>query len=179
MKNNYIFLSDGFEEIEVLAVVDILRRAEIPTITVSMNENLEVTSSRNVTVIADTLFNYNDYLDASYLILPGGSTRLNDYTELKELLLEYNNKGGRIAAICAAPMVLGCLGLLEGKNATCYPGFEQYLQGATFVNAPVVVDGTMVTANGPAAALAFGYKLVEIICGKEVSDRIKEQMMYV
>ncbi len=178
MKTSYLFLSDSVEEIEALAVVDILRRAQIPITTISMNETLEVRSSHGVTISADALFAECDYSDADYLILPGGSTRLNDYEHLKSLLLAHAERGGRLAAICAAPMVLGGLGLLDGKRATCYPGFEGMLGGATFVEESVVIDGSTVTGNGSASSLKFAYALVEQICGEGSSVKLMQQMMY-
>lgn len=178
MKTSYIFLSNSFEDIEAMAVIDILRRAEIPVVTISMNNTLEVKSSHGVTVLADALFSKSELSDANYLILPGGSTRLNDYAELKDLLVEHNAKDGHIAAICAAPMVLGGLGLLDGKRATCYPGFECYLTGATVVKESVVVDGTITTANGPASSLAFAYTLVAQIRGEECAETLKKQMLF-
>ncbi|MFI3270112.1 MAG: DJ-1 family glyoxalase III [Rikenellaceae bacterium] len=178
MKTTYIFLSDSVEEIEALAAIDILRRAQVPIISVSMNETLTVLSSHGVTIAADVLFAECDFSDADYLILPGGSTRLNDYDELKSLLVAHNQRGGRLAAICAAPMVLGGLGLLDGKRATCYPGFEGMLGSATFVAEPVVVDGSTITANGAGSAMAFGYALVEQICGEQRSVEIQQQMMF-
>lgn len=178
MKTSYIFLSDGFEEIEALAVVDILRRAQIPTKTISMNATLEVHSSHGVTLFADELFTGAKFEDADYLILPGGSTKLNEYEDFKALLLKHSAEGGRIAAICAAPMVLGGIGLLRGLRATCYPGFEEYLQGATFVAESVVVDGTTITANGPASSLKFAYAIVEQVCGAESAENIRHQMCF-
>lgn len=178
MKTSYIFLSDNFEQIEALAIVDILRRAQIPTKTISMNSTLEVRSSHGVTVLADALFDRGELSDADYLILPGGSTKLNEYEQFKELLVEHAERGGCIAAICAAPMVLGGIGLLKGKRATCYPGFEQYLDGATFVDEAVVVDGSITTANGPASSLKFAYELVRQICGEQLATTIQQQMMY-
>lgn len=160
-----------------MAVVDILRRAEIPVETISMNETTTLLSSHGVRIEADRLFVKGELLEADYLILPGGSTKLNEYDQLKELLVEHAQRGGRIAAICAAPMVLGGLGLLDGKRATCYMGFEQTLTGATFVAQPVVVDGSTITANGPASALKFAFALVEQIRGLECANAIKEQMM--
>ncbi|MFI3306481.1 MAG: DJ-1 family glyoxalase III [Rikenellaceae bacterium] len=178
MKTSYIFLSDGFEEIEALSVVDILRRAEISIITLSMNDTLTVKSSHGVTVVADALFRGSDLSDGDYLILPGGSTKLNEYDDLKLLLRSHADRGGRIAAICAAPMVLGGISLLDGKRATCYPGFEKYLVGATFVDEGVVVDGAIITANGPASSLKFAYTIVEQIVGAEVAATIRQQMIY-
>ncbi len=178
MKKSYIFLSDSFEDIEAIAVIDILRRAGAPIVTVSMNETLEVTTSHHVTILADILFDKSAITEAEFLILPGGSARLNDYDELKSLIVEHAKSGGRLAAICAAPMVLGGLGLLSGKRATCFPGFESYLKGATLIEAPVVVDDTITTANGAGAALEFGYTIVEQICGKEKADTLRSQMQY-
>lgn len=175
MKTSYIFLSNSFEDIEALAVIDILRRAQVPIISVSMEESVQVTTSHAVTVLADALFSDIDFTDADTLILPGGSPRLNEFDNLKALLSAHH---GRIAAICAAPMVLGGLGLLNGKRATCYPGFEKYLTGAELVTAPVVVDGNITTGNGPAAALAFSYALVEQICGIEKANTLRLQMGY-
>lgn len=177
-KISYLFLSDSVEDIEAIAVVDILRRAHIPIQTVSMNSTLEVISSHGICIKADTLFDKEMFHDADYLILPGGSTKLNEYDHLKELLKEHYERGGGIAAICAAPMVLGGIGLLNGKRATCFPGFEESLSGAIFVDEPVVVDGSTITANGPAAALKFAYTLVEQICSKERVEIIKKQMMF-
>ncbi|MFI3286442.1 MAG: DJ-1 family glyoxalase III [Rikenellaceae bacterium] len=178
MKTSYIFLSDSFEDIEAIAIIDIMRRAQIPVESVSMNSSLEVTSSHSITVKADRLFDKQSLNSAEYLILPGGSTKLNEYDELKTLLVEHNAANGRIAAICAAPMVLGGIGLLQGKRATCYPGFEKYLTGATFIDAAVVVDGSIVTSNGPASTLKFAYALVKELCGAHQAAIIQQQMMY-
>lgn len=178
MKTSYLFLSDSFEQIEALTIIDILRRADIPVESVSMNSSLEVRSSHGVEVKADRLFVKEELADANYLILPGGSTKLNEYDDLKSLLVEHAKRGGVVAAICAAPMVLGGIGLLEGKRATCFPGFEQYLRGATFVDDQVVQDGAIITANGPASSLKFSYTLVEQIKGEEVAAAIMSQMMY-
>lgn len=177
MAASYLFLSTGFEEIEALASIDILRRAEIDLRTVSMEETLSVRGSHGVSVEADMLFDADALQDAEYLILPGGSTRLNDFEELKSAILRHTERGGSVAAICAAPMVLGGLGLLRGKSVTCYPGFESYLEGATFVDQPVVVCGEIITANGPAASMEFAFALVAKIKGEETARSIAKMMM--
>ncbi len=177
MATNYLFLSTGFEEVEALAPLDVLRRAGIDVCSVSMEGSLAVRGSHGVTVEADMLFDVAALEGAEYLILPGGSTRLNEFEELKKALLKHVDEGGSVAAICAAPMVLGGLGLLAGKEATCYPGFEGYLTGATFVDRSVVLSGTTITANGAGSAIEFALALVAQIKGKEVADSIAKAMM--
>lgn len=174
----YLFLADGFEEIEALATVDILRRGEVDITTVSMNEDCRVMSSHGIAVCADTLFADADYTDAEMLILPGGSTKLNEYDCLKALLKEHNAKGGKIAAICAAPMVLGGIGLLQGRKATCYPGFEQYMDGAEYTAQLVTADGNITTGRGPAATLPFAYTLLADLKGQRVSKAVQDGMIF-
>ena len=124
---NYIFLDNGFEEIEAITTIDLLRRANIALATVSVSGNEIVLGAHNIPVKADRLFADVDFADAEMLILPGGATNLIERKPLCELLVQHNQQDKLIAAICAAPAVLGQLGILQGKQATCYPGFEQYL----------------------------------------------------
>ena len=124
---NYLFLDNGFEEIEAITVVDLLRRAGIPLTTVSITGKPMVLGAHNVAVEADGLFENVDFDDAEMLILPGGQTKLDQHNGLCELLTQHNEADKLIAAICAAPSVLGKLGILKGKQATCYPGFEKFL----------------------------------------------------
>ncbi len=179
MRKSYIFLSDQVEDIEAITVIDILRRADIPLATISMNEGLTVTSKHGVKIAADELFSAVDFSDAAHLILPGGSTRLNDYPALKELLVSHSTAGGKISAICAAPMVLGGLGLLAGHRACCFPGFELSLIGAQVVSESLVKDGNFITANGPGAAPMFAFAIVEDLRDAAVAEQIKEQMCYI
>lgn len=173
MKTTYIFLTTGFEEVEALAAVDVLRRAGLNVKTVSVEDSRLVTASHRVTVEADLLFEEADFSDAVLLALPGGTTRLNEFEKLKKLLLTSYEAGVKIAAICAAPMVLGGLGLLKGKKATCYPSFEKYLTGAILAtDQPVVIDGNIVTGKGPAFALEFALTLAELIAGKAKRDEV-------
>lgn len=174
----YIFLSDGFEEIEALATVDILRRGGVDVTTVSMNNDCRVMSSHGIAVCADCLFANADYTNAEMLILPGGSTKLNEYDCLKALLKEHNAKDGKIAAICAAPMVLGGIGLLQGRRATCYPGFEQYMDGAEYTSQLVTIDGNITTGRGPAATLPFAYTLLADLKGERISKVVQDGMIY-
>lgn len=174
MKDIIVFLTTGFEEIEALGTIDILRRAGLNVKSVSLEDKREVTSSRNVTVLADTMFaDIKNYSDAEMLVLPGGTPRYNEHEGMKKEVLAFANSGKNVAAICASPMVLGGLGLLRGKNATCYPGFEKYLEGANLqTDKAVVVDGNIITGRGPGLTIDFALQLVEIIAGKAKRDEV-------
>lgn len=173
MKTTYIFLTTGFEEVEALAAVDVLRRAGLSVKTVSVEASRLVEASHHVKVEADLLFTEASFSDAELLVLPGGTIRLNEFEDLKKLLLTFYRAGIKIAAICAAPMVLGGLGMLKGRKATCYPGFEKYLTGAILAtDQPVVVDGNIVTGRGPAFALEFALTLVALVAGKAKRDEV-------
>ena len=174
----YLFLVTGFEEVEAIAPIDIFRRAGLPVTTVSITDELTVTGSHGIPVVADTLLTDNDYSDATLLFLPGGTVKIAEHEGLQQLILAHNDAGRPLAAICAAPMLLGILGLAEGKRMTCYPGFETYLKGAEYTAALVERDGLMFTGKGPAAALALGYAIVEYLCGKDKAEDLKQGMMY-
>ena len=177
----FVFLATGFEEVEALGPIDVCRRAGLEVTTVSITGELTVMGAHGIGIVADTLFADNDYSDADLLFLPGGmpgSSNLNAHEGLRKALLAHHAAGKALAAICAAPMVLGNLGLAQGKKMTCYPGFEQYLTGATYTAALVERDGLLFTGKGPAAALGLGYAIVEHFCGKETADQLKQGMMY-
>ena len=177
----YVFLATGFEEVEALAPIDVCRRAGLEVKTVSITDDLAVVGAHGVPVVADSLFDDNDYSDADMLFLPGGmpgSTNLDAHEGLRQVILAHNKAGKALAAICAAPLVYGNLGLAQGKKMTCYPGFEKFLAGATYTAALVERDGLMFTGKGPAAALALGYMIVEHFCGKDVADQLRQGMMY-
>ena len=181
MKKVFVFLADGFEDIEALGTVDILRRGGVDAITVSIMEDEYVTSAHGVLVKADETFDEADFEGADMLVLPGGlpgSTNLRDYVPLQKLLLKHNESNSLIAAICAAPMALGNIGLLEGKRATCYPGCEGTMTGAEYTAELCTVDGNIITGEGPAAVFPFAYTLLDILAGKGASDGLKEGMMY-
>lgn len=178
MKTIFVFLTTGFEEIEALGTVDILRRAELNVKTVSLTGNKQVVASHQIPVIADLLFEEIDLSTAEMLVLPGGTPKYNDHEELKKALLTFALKGEKVAAICASPMVLGGLGLLDGKNATCYPGFERYLKGAILqTEKAVIVDGNITTGRGPGLTIDFALKLVELVAGKEKSDAVAKGLL--
>ena len=173
MAKVYEFLATGFEELEALAPVDILRRGGQEVITVSVTGSLFVESSHGVTVKADQLFEDTDLGDADLLLLPGGmpgSKNLNVHEGVRAALTSHAAKKGLIGAICAAPMVLGSLGLLQGRRATCSPGFEIYLTGAE--------DGNIITGEGPAASMPYAYALLARFIDEQAVTTLKGKMQF-
>lgn len=182
MKESFIFLADGFEEIEALTVIDVLRRAEMPVKTVSISSSEYVTGAHGVTVKADTVFDKQLLSDPEWLILPGGmpgATNLYEHEQLREILVRHNDEKKKIAAICAAPaVVLGQLGILNGKKATCYPGFENLCVGAKMIDSPVVVDDNIVCGNGPANAMSWALNIVGVAKDEQAALHIANGMLY-
>ncbi len=174
---NYIFLDKGFEEIEAITTIDLLRRAEIALTTVSVTGNLLVTGAHQIAVQADALIEKTDFSDAEMLILPGGATHLDACKPLCDLLVKHNEQDKLIAAICAAPSVLGKLGILQGKQATCYPGFEGYL-GESYVGGLVVESKNIITAKGPGLSADFAFCLIEKLASPEVADAVYDAAQY-
>ena len=177
----YIFLAEGFEEVEALAPLDILRRAGIEVETVSISDNQVVVGSHNVPVLADRILPAVDFDDAEMIVLPGGlpgSTNLDACEDLRAGIKELYDAGKPLAANCAAPMVYGHMGLLQGLKATCYPGMESNLEGATYTGALVEKDGQFITGKGPAAAFEFGYAIAEHFLGKEKVQPLRDGMIY-
>lgn len=181
MAKVYEFLATGFEEVEALIPLDIMRRAGVDFKTVSVTGEKVVESAHGVKIEADLLIEEADFSDADLLMLPGGlpgATNLNEHAGVKKALVEQNIRGKMIGSICAAPMVLGGLGMLEGKRATCYPGFEEYLEGAEYTHELCTVDGNITTGEGPAATFPYAYKLLEALTDKKTADGIAGGMMY-
>lgn len=174
---NYLFLSTGFEEIEALTTVDLLRRAGVNLKTVSCEDNIMVRGSHDINVMADCLYGDVDFSDAEMLILPGGSRRLGEFPALCDLLKKHNEENKMIAAICAAPSVLGDLGILEGKQATCYPGFEGYL-GDSYIGGLVVESKNIITAKGPGLSADFAFCIIEHLAGEDVADEVYDKAQY-
>lgn len=181
MKTSFLFLADGFEEIEALTCVDVLRRAGIPVKTVSISESLQVKGAHDITVKADHLFDSTLFNDPEWLILPGGlpgADNLYNFAPLQGLLKRHNDADGKIAAICAAPgVVLGKLGILKGKKATCYPGFEELMEGAEAMQQPVVADGNIITGNGPANAMLWALYIVRATIGENEAVKVGNGML--
>ncbi len=175
----YMFLAEGFEETEAIASLDVIRRAGIEIKTVGVSGK-EVCGSHGVKVLADIELSDVSFEDMRGVILPGGmpgTTNLQNNEEVKKSILYCAENNLLVAAICAAPMVLGGLGLLKGKNAVCYPGFEQYLDGATLCADGAVMDGNVVTGKGAGASMLFGAKIVDFFMpGK--GEEILAQMQH-
>ena len=181
MAKIYVFLADGCEEIEALTPVDILRRAGEEVVTVSVMGRKEVTGSHKITIQADTVIEDGTFTDGSVLVLPGGmpgTLNLGKNEKLKELILSYHREGKRLAAICAAPSVLGKLGVLEGRQAVCFPGFEDKLSGAEYTGTGVVTDGNITTARGLGYALDLGLELTGLLISREKAAELKAQIQY-
>ena len=174
---NYIFLDNGFEEIEAITTIDLLRRANIALTTVSVTGVEMVLGAHNISVKADKIFQDVDFADSKMLILPGGATNLIERKPLCELLLKHNEQDQPIAAICAAPAVLGQLGILQGKQATCYPGFEHHL-GESHVGGLVVESKNVITAKGPGLSSDFAFCIIEKLAGSEVADQVYDAAQY-
>ena len=174
---NYLFLDNGFEEIEAITPIDLLRRADIPVTTVSVTGQKQVKGAHGILVEADAEIENTDFSDAQMLILPGGQTRLGDCKALCDLLVKHNAEDKQIAAICAAPAVLGQLGILEGKQATCYPGFEEQL-GESYVGGLVVESKNIITAKGPGLAADFAFCIIEKLTDDETADRVYDTAQY-
>ncbi len=182
MSTIYAFVADGFETVELLTPVDLLRRAGEEVMLISVTGKRSVTSAQNVMIACDRLIGEVDLEEADLYFLPGGmpgTTTLGACEMLTEALKKAAaNPDKRIAAICAAPSVLGSLGLLEGKKATVYPGFESRLTGAVLVKEGVVTDGNITTARGMGLALPFGLELVKLMCGRGACEHIYESIQH-
>ena len=177
----YIHLAEGFEEVEALTAVDVLRRAEIEVQTVSVTSSKMVSGTHGINVEADIMFEQADYTKCEMIALPGGmpgSENLENHQGLAAHIKCFGENGKRLAAICAAPMVLGTCGVLEGKRATIYPGMEDRLTGAEATGEDVTTDGNVITGKGPALAMEFALELVEVLKGKEAADAVADDLLY-
>ncbi|MDR3261465.1 MAG: DJ-1/PfpI family protein [Tannerella sp.] len=180
MKKVFLFLATGFEEIEAIGTADILRRGGVELTTVSITDALAVSGAHQLPVVADLLFEQADYADADALILPGGgpgSQLLNGHDALKQLLVRHYEQNKLVAAICAAPLVLGGLGLLKGKRATCYPGVEPQLTGAILTDEPAVKDGNIITGKGPGLVFDFGLAILAALQGEATANSVAGDLL--
>ena len=182
MAKVYVFLADGFEDVEALIPVDVLRRGGVEVVTVSTTEFTQVESAHGVSIEADIQFDQSDYADADLLMLPGGmpgASNLFAHEGVCKALKAQHAAGKKIAAICASPaVVLAPLGILDGKRATCYPGFEEALAKATYTGDLVTVDGNITTGEGPAAAFPYAYTILADLVDQQTSDQIVEGMRF-
>jgi DJ-1 family protein len=176
----FIFLANGFEETEAIATIDVLRRGSVAVSIVSITGEVIVTGSHGINIVADALFEDVSFDSNELLILPGGmpgTQNLQNHEELGKLLKKQFSNNQYIAAICAAPKILGHLNLLSEKEVSCYPGYEDELTGATLSKLNVVRDGNIVTAKGAAFAIDFGLKLLELLKGIEVANKVAQAML--
>ena len=183
MSEVYVFLADGFEEIEALAPVDLMRRAGLKVITVSVSDSRLVTGAHGIGVNADALISDTDLSGAAMLVCPGGmpgASNLAACPRLTDALSAQFKAGGYVAAICAAPAVtLAPLGILNGHQATCYPGFEGQLTagGAIHYDGRVAVDGNVITSNGPSSAIPFALALITALRGPESAQQVADGIL--
>lgn len=181
MKRISVFLADGFEEIEGLTVVDILRRAGVQVETVSVNGSNTIHGAHQIEVKADRIFEEMDFANVDMLVLPGGmpgTLHLQEHEELGKLLKTYDENNKYVAAICAAPSVLGGLGILDGHKACCYPSFEERLGNAEVVFEQVVEDDNIITSRGMGTAIPFALRLTEVLCGVEKAEEVKKAILF-
>ena len=183
MSKVYVFLADGFEEIEGLTVVDLLRRAGEEVETVSIMGRKMIEGSHKIKVEADALFEETDFTEGKMLVLPGGmpgTKYLAGYKPLTDLLTDFNSKGKKIAAICAAPSVFSGLGFLKNRKATSYPSFMEIIagDGANTSEDNVVVDGNITTSRGLGTAVDFALSLISQLENDEKAKEIAESVVY-
>lgn len=177
----FVMMADGFEELEAISAITVLRRADIQVSLVSISEDKVVNGARGVPMIVDTLLSQANFSKCEMIVLPGGipgATNLAKSEMLMQAITDFSAQGKWVAAICAAPAeVLGKAGLLQGYRATGYNGSEENLLGAEAVNEKVVVSGKFVTSQGPGTALDFAFALVTILKGEEVLKQVKAKML--
>ncbi len=182
MKKVYAFFADGFEEVEALMVIDLLRRTnEIEVVTTSVTEERMINGSHGFKIMADALISEIDFSDGDMIFLPGGmpgTTNLASCKLLTDNIIKYSAEGKKIAAICAAPSILGELGLVEGKNVTCFPGFETKMKGAKTIAGKVVTDGNITTAKGLGVALDLGLEIIQILVNGAKSEEIARAIQF-
>ncbi len=181
MKKIGIFMADGCEEIEGLTVVDIVRRAKMEIVMISITGKREVTSSHQVTFLTDALAAEVDYDTLDGIVLPGGmpgTLNLQADETVNKVIRQFATEGRLVCAICAAPSVLGAADVLEGKWATCHPGFEEKLTGAKVEEKEVVVDGNVITSRGMGTAIPFALEIVRYFADDETVEQVRKGLVY-
>ena len=182
MKKIVVFLADGFEEIEGLTTVDMCRRAGIDVTTVSIKESLDIMGSHSIPLRADKLFDDVDFDEIDMLVLPGGlkgTENLEASDKVADILKKFASEKKFISAICAAPRVLGGLGLLEGQKATCYPGNEGKLKGAELSADKAVISNNFTTGKGMGGSIEFASAIITQLLGAEKAREIEKQIQFV
>lgn len=181
MKQVCVLLADGFEEVEALTVVDLLRRARVYVDTVSITDDYKVHGAHGINVQTEDLFEEVNFAEMDMIVLPGGmpgTVNLKEHAGVRNVVTKFVEAGKSVGAICAAPTILSDLGLLKGKKATCYPAMEDDMQSAVVIRMPVVADGNIITSRGVGTAIEFALKLIEVLVGEEVSRQIAQDIVY-
>lgn len=183
MKRAAVFLADGFETIEGICPLDLLRRAGIGAVSVSISENRTVKSAQAVYVNADYLFDEvkGKLIEYEAVYIPGGlkgADSMRDYEPLTRFLKEYSDNGGIVAAICAGPQVLEKAGIISGKRVTIYPGLQDRVKSAKYEDSVLVDDGNVITAQGPAMSMLLSYELIAKISGRDKADEVLKGTLY-
>ncbi|MBD5554909.1 MAG: DJ-1/PfpI family protein [Roseburia sp.] len=176
-----IFMADGCEEIEGLTVVDIVRRAKMDIVMISVTGKKEVTGSHEITFHTDALAEETDFSELDGIVLPGGmpgTLKLGENATVNEVIQKFAAEGKLVCAICAAPSVLGAAGILQGRDATCHPGFEEKLCGANVKELPVVTDKNIITSRGMGTAIPFALEIVRYFSDDETVEQIKKGLVY-
>ncbi|OFI05894.1 chaperone protein YajL [Clostridium acetireducens DSM 10703] len=180
MKKAVVLFAEGFEEIEGLTVVDVLRRAGVLCDMCSVSSNKEVVGAHNIPIKTDITFDNANFDEYEAIIMPGGipgSTNLRDNNKVLDKVRDFNNKGKIVAAMCAAPIVLVAAGVVAERTITAYPGIEKELGNVNYSEEIVVQDGNIITSRGPATAIYFALKILQNLSGREVAENIKEGML--
>lgn len=174
-----IVLANGFEEVEAMGVVDILRRGEVDVNIISIEDSLEVVGAHNIKLVCDSKFQEVDFNEVRMLILPGGVgvNRIKDFEPIFPIIKKLYDDGKYICAICAAPVVLEKAGILNNKKFTCYKGFEKNMSNATYVAEKVVQDQNIITANCVGSVFEFGFKLLTLLKGEEITKDLYNKMI--
>ena len=179
MKNLLIPISNGFEEIEAISIIDICRRANIKVVIAGV-ENLEIIGAHGIKIISDEIIENISSDDFDMIVLPGGlpnAFTLADNEKVQSLLKEFKNKNRKIGAICAAPYALHKAGVLN-ENYTCYPSFEEKIRlDGYHSNNPIIIDGNVITSRGPATAMIFALEIINMLCDKETHDSVKNGLL--
>lgn len=181
MTNIAVHLATGFEEIEAITIIDVLRRAKLDVTTVSITDDYIVVGSHQIPITADKLFSEMDYSKIDVLVLPGGmpgAKNLDQHEGLRSQIKQFHHEKKLLGAICAAPLVFGHLNILQGEKAVCYPGFEGELHGAEILDAPTIRSGDIITGRGAGVAMKFALKLVEEIIGRQKADDLAKAMIF-
>ena len=176
----FVHLAVGFEEIEAVTIIDVLRRGGLNVCVISVTGNLKVKGSHEIEICADQLFENVDYSQCDMIVLPGGmpgSKNLYEHEGLRSKILEFGKNGKFIAAICAAPFILGRLGVLQGRKVVCYPGYESQLTGAIIQDSSVFIDDRIITGKGVGAALEFSLEIVKIAANHEKALQLRKLMV--